>query len=184
MGHPASLCPLDAQGVGSAGEECAAVAAHEACTGRDGDRRDQLWRLRDRAGHGQSAEDDLLIRLPCSAWRLRRRSSTASFPDSSSRAATDRHRHRRPRLGRRVASAVALLHTWNRRDGEEPGGAPGRSGASFRGDRGRCRVDADYALLGRVTKGFDVVQKIEQLGTPSGTPKVPVTIKRITVRGG
>jgi hypothetical protein len=35
-----------------------------------------------------------------------------------------------------------------------------------------------------VTKGFDVVQKIEQLGTPSGTPKVPVTIKRITVRGG
>ena len=62
---------------------------------------------------------------------------------------------------------------------------PGRSGSQFfvvtEADAG---LTPDYALLGRVTKGFNVVQKIEQLGTPSGTPKAPVTIKRITVRGG
>ena len=40
------------------------------------------------------------------------------------------------------------------------------------------------ALLGRVTSGFDVVQRIEQLGTPSGTPKAPVTIRRVGIEGG
>jgi peptidyl-prolyl cis-trans isomerase B (cyclophilin B) len=62
---------------------------------------------------------------------------------------------------------------------------PGRSGSQFfvvtAADAG---LTPDYALLGRVTSGFDVVQRIEQLGTPSGTPKAPVIIKRITVRGG
>ena len=42
----------------------------------------------------------------------------------------------------------------------------------------------DYALLGRVASGFDVVQRIEQLGTQSGRPKAPVLIRRITIEGG
>ena len=42
----------------------------------------------------------------------------------------------------------------------------------------------DYALLGHVTSGFDVVQRIEQLGTASGQPKAPVLIRRVTIRGG
>ncbi len=62
---------------------------------------------------------------------------------------------------------------------------PGRSGSQFfvvtEADAGLL---PDYALLGRVSSGFDVVQRIEQLGTPSGKPKAPVVIKRITIEGG
>jgi hypothetical protein len=35
-----------------------------------------------------------------------------------------------------------------------------------------------------VRHGFDVVQRIEQLGTAGGTPKAPVVIRRVTVQGG
>ena len=62
---------------------------------------------------------------------------------------------------------------------------PGRSGSQFFvvtvADAG---LTPDYALLGRVTSGFDVVQRIEQLGTPSGKPKAPVVIRRVTIGGG
>jgi peptidyl-prolyl cis-trans isomerase B (cyclophilin B) len=61
---------------------------------------------------------------------------------------------------------------------------PGRSGSQFfvvtAADAG---LTPDYALLGRVASGFDVVQRIEQLGTPTGRPKAPVLIKRITIEG-
>ncbi len=61
---------------------------------------------------------------------------------------------------------------------------PGRSGSQFfvvtEADAG---LTPDYALLGRVSGGFDVVRRIEQLGTPGGRPKAPVVIKRITVGG-
>lgn len=62
---------------------------------------------------------------------------------------------------------------------------PGRSGSQFFvvtvPDAG---LTPDYALVGMVSSGFDVVQRIEQLGTPSGTPRAPVVIRRVTVRGG
>jgi peptidyl-prolyl cis-trans isomerase B (cyclophilin B) len=62
---------------------------------------------------------------------------------------------------------------------------PGRSGSQFfvvtAADAG---LTPDYALVGRVTSGFDVVQRTEQLGTPSGRPKAPVIVKRVTVRDG
>jgi cyclophilin family peptidyl-prolyl cis-trans isomerase len=62
---------------------------------------------------------------------------------------------------------------------------PGRSGSQFfvvtAADAG---LTPDYALLGRASRGMDVVQRIEQLGTPSGTPKAPVVIKRITIGNG
>ena len=62
---------------------------------------------------------------------------------------------------------------------------PGRSGSQFFvvtvPDAG---LTPDYALVGRVSSGFDVVQRIEQLGTRSGTPKAPVVIRRVTVQGG
>jgi peptidyl-prolyl cis-trans isomerase B (cyclophilin B) len=64
---------------------------------------------------------------------------------------------------------------------------PGRSGSQFfvvtAADAG---LTPDYALLGRVTSGFDVVQRIEQLGgpPPSGQPKAPVVIRRVTIGGG
>ena len=62
---------------------------------------------------------------------------------------------------------------------------PGRSGSQFFvvtvPDAG---LTPDYALVGRVSSGFDVVQRIEQLGTPSGTPKAPVVVRRVTVQSG
>jgi peptidyl-prolyl cis-trans isomerase B (cyclophilin B) len=62
---------------------------------------------------------------------------------------------------------------------------PGRSGSQFfvvtAADAG---LTPDYALLGRVTRGFDVVQRIEQLGTASGRPKAPVVIRQVRIGGG
>jgi peptidyl-prolyl cis-trans isomerase B (cyclophilin B) len=62
---------------------------------------------------------------------------------------------------------------------------PGRSGSQFfvatQPDAG---LTPDYALIGRVSSGFDVVQRIEQLGTASGTPRAPVVIRRVTIQGG
>jgi peptidyl-prolyl cis-trans isomerase B (cyclophilin B) len=62
---------------------------------------------------------------------------------------------------------------------------PGRSGSQFfvvtEADAG---LTPDYALLGRVTSGFDVVQRIEQLGSPSGKPKAPVVIRGVTIQSG
>jgi peptidyl-prolyl cis-trans isomerase B (cyclophilin B) len=62
---------------------------------------------------------------------------------------------------------------------------PGRSGSQFfvvtEADAG---LTPDSALLGRVANGFDVVQRIEQLGTPSGKPKAPVVIRRVTIKAG
>jgi peptidyl-prolyl cis-trans isomerase B (cyclophilin B) len=62
---------------------------------------------------------------------------------------------------------------------------PGRSGSQFfvvtAADAG---LTPDYALVGRVSSGFEVVQRIEQLGTPSGTPTAPVIIRRVTIKSG
>jgi peptidyl-prolyl cis-trans isomerase B (cyclophilin B) len=62
---------------------------------------------------------------------------------------------------------------------------PGRSGSQFfvvtAADAG---LTPDYALLGRVSSGMDVVQRIEQLGTSSGRPKAPVVIRRVSIREG
>jgi cyclophilin family peptidyl-prolyl cis-trans isomerase len=62
---------------------------------------------------------------------------------------------------------------------------PGRSGSQFFvvtvPDAG---LTPDYALVGTVSGGLDVVQRIEQLGTPSGTPSAPVLIRRVTIQSG
>jgi peptidyl-prolyl cis-trans isomerase B (cyclophilin B) len=57
---------------------------------------------------------------------------------------------------------------------------PGRSASQFfvvtAADAG---LSPDYALLGRVTGGMDVVERIDELGTPSGRPRQAVLIDRI-----
>jgi peptidyl-prolyl cis-trans isomerase B (cyclophilin B) len=63
---------------------------------------------------------------------------------------------------------------------------PGYSGSQFfvvtnPADAG---LPPEYALLGEVTSGFDVVKAIEALGGPGGEPERPVAIERITLRGG
>jgi peptidyl-prolyl cis-trans isomerase B (cyclophilin B) len=61
---------------------------------------------------------------------------------------------------------------------------PGRSGSQFfvvtAADAG---LSPDYALLGKVSTGFDVVQRISELGSPGGRPLEPVVIDRITLKG-
>jgi peptidyl-prolyl cis-trans isomerase B (cyclophilin B) len=68
---------------------------------------------------------------------------------------------------------------------KSPAEPPGRSGSQFfavtAADAG---LTPDYALLGRVSSGFDVVRRIEQLGTASGEPKAPVVIRRVTIGSG
>jgi peptidyl-prolyl cis-trans isomerase B (cyclophilin B) len=62
---------------------------------------------------------------------------------------------------------------------------PGRSGSQFFvvtvPDAG---LTPDYALVGTVSGGLEVVQRIEQLGTPSGTPSAPVLIRSVTIQSG
>lgn len=59
---------------------------------------------------------------------------------------------------------------------------PGRSGSQFyvvtAADAG---LPPEYALVGKVSKGFDAVQRIEKLGTPEEKPKQTVLIEEVTV---
>jgi peptidyl-prolyl cis-trans isomerase B (cyclophilin B) len=62
---------------------------------------------------------------------------------------------------------------------------PGRSGSQFfvvtAADAG---LDPTLALLGRVTAGMDVVDRIHSLRAPGEKPRAPVVIERVTVRRG
>jgi cyclophilin family peptidyl-prolyl cis-trans isomerase len=62
---------------------------------------------------------------------------------------------------------------------------PGRSGSQFyvvtAPDAG---LPPEYALVGKVSEGYDVVTKIEKLGTPAETPKQPVLIEKMTIEKG
>jgi peptidyl-prolyl cis-trans isomerase B (cyclophilin B) len=62
---------------------------------------------------------------------------------------------------------------------------PGRSGSQFyvvtAADAG---LPPEYALVGKVDKGYEVVTKIEKLGTPAETPKQTVLIEKMTVEKG
>ncbi len=42
----------------------------------------------------------------------------------------------------------------------------------------------EYALLGRVGKGYKVVARIDELGQPDEKPKVPVLIESVTIKKG
>jgi peptidyl-prolyl cis-trans isomerase B (cyclophilin B) len=59
---------------------------------------------------------------------------------------------------------------------------PGRSGSQFfvvlAADAG---LPPEYALVGKVSKGLDVVERIGKLGTPSEKPKQTVLIEKITI---
>lgn len=62
---------------------------------------------------------------------------------------------------------------------------PGRSGSQFfvvvGADAG---LTPEYALVGRVDKGMDVVERISRLGTPQGTPKQVVLIEDVSIEKG
>jgi peptidyl-prolyl cis-trans isomerase B (cyclophilin B) len=62
---------------------------------------------------------------------------------------------------------------------------PGRSGSQFfvvtTADAG---LPPEYALVGKVSKGLDVVTRIGKLGTPAQKPKETVLIDKITIEKG
>jgi cyclophilin family peptidyl-prolyl cis-trans isomerase len=62
---------------------------------------------------------------------------------------------------------------------------PGRSGSQFyvvtAPDAG---LPPEYALVGKVSKGYPVVAKIESLGTPEEKPKQTVLIEEVTIERG
>jgi peptidyl-prolyl cis-trans isomerase B (cyclophilin B) len=66
-----------------------------------------------------------------------------------------------------------------------PGDPPGRSGSQFfvvlAPDAG---LPPEYALVGKVSKGFDVVERIGKLGTPSEKPKQTVLIEKLSIERG
>jgi cyclophilin family peptidyl-prolyl cis-trans isomerase len=62
---------------------------------------------------------------------------------------------------------------------------PGRSGSQFyvvtAPDAG---LPPEYALVGKVTDGYDAVARIEKLGTPEEKPKQTVLIEEVTIEQG
>lgn len=62
---------------------------------------------------------------------------------------------------------------------------PGRSGSQFfvvlSADAG---LPPEYALVGKVNRGFDVVERIGKLGTPAEKPKQTVLIEKIKIDEG
>jgi cyclophilin family peptidyl-prolyl cis-trans isomerase len=59
---------------------------------------------------------------------------------------------------------------------------PGSSGSQFyvvtAADAG---LPPEYALVGKVSEGYDAVERIDTLGTPAESPKQPVLIEKITI---
>jgi peptidyl-prolyl cis-trans isomerase B (cyclophilin B) len=59
---------------------------------------------------------------------------------------------------------------------------PGRSGSQFFVVLGAdAALQPEYALVGKVDKGFSVVERIGSLGTPSGEPKQTALIEKISI---
>jgi cyclophilin family peptidyl-prolyl cis-trans isomerase len=62
---------------------------------------------------------------------------------------------------------------------------PGRSGSQFFVVLGAdAGLPPEYALVGKVSKGLDVVERIGTLGTPQETPKQTVLIEKVTIEKG
>jgi cyclophilin family peptidyl-prolyl cis-trans isomerase len=62
---------------------------------------------------------------------------------------------------------------------------PGRSGSQFYVVTGAdAGLPPEYALVGKVSEGLDVVERIGSLGTPTEKPKQTVLIESITIEKG
>jgi peptidyl-prolyl cis-trans isomerase B (cyclophilin B) len=62
---------------------------------------------------------------------------------------------------------------------------PGRSGSQFFVVLGAdAGLPPEYALVGKVNKGLDVVERIGRLGTPAEKPKQTILIEKVTVQKG
>ncbi len=62
---------------------------------------------------------------------------------------------------------------------------PGRSGSQFYVVTGAdAGLPPEYALVGKVSEGLDVVERIGKLGTPNEQPKQTILIEEITIDAG
>ncbi len=62
---------------------------------------------------------------------------------------------------------------------------PGTSGSQFYVVTGAdAGLPPEYALVGKVSEGLDVVERIGNLGTPTEKPKQPVVIESVTIERG
>jgi cyclophilin family peptidyl-prolyl cis-trans isomerase len=62
---------------------------------------------------------------------------------------------------------------------------PGTSGSQFFVVTGAdAGLPPEYALVGKVSEGMDVVEKIDKLGTPEEKPKQTVLIESVTIEPG
>jgi peptidyl-prolyl cis-trans isomerase B (cyclophilin B) len=62
---------------------------------------------------------------------------------------------------------------------------PGTSGSQFFVVTGAdAGLPPEYALVGRVSEGLDVVEKIGELPTEGETPREPVVMERVTIERG
>jgi len=62
---------------------------------------------------------------------------------------------------------------------------PGRSGSQFYVVTGAdAGLPPEYALVGKVSDGLDVVERIGKLGTPTEKPKQTILIEKITIEKG
>jgi peptidyl-prolyl cis-trans isomerase B (cyclophilin B) len=66
---------------------------------------------------------------------------------------------------------------------EAPSGASGSQFYVVSGPQGES-LPPEYALVGKVTKGLDVVEKIGELGGPEEKPTEPVVIEKMTIERG
>jgi cyclophilin family peptidyl-prolyl cis-trans isomerase len=68
---------------------------------------------------------------------------------------------------------------------KSPAEPPGRSGSQFYVVTAPdANLPPEYALVGKVSKGYDVVEKIDALGTPEEKPKQTVLIESMTIDQG
>ncbi|MDQ2630645.1 MAG: peptidylprolyl isomerase, partial [Actinomycetota bacterium] len=62
---------------------------------------------------------------------------------------------------------------------------PGRSGSQFYVVTGAdAGLPPEYALVGKVTEGFDAIARIEELGGAEEKPKQTVVIEEVTIERG
>ena len=66
--------------------------------------------------------------------------------------------------------------------GIEPSGTSGSQFFVVSG--GDARLTPDYALIGRVSRGMNVVERIDSLGLPDESPRQPVRIEKMTIIDG
>jgi peptidyl-prolyl cis-trans isomerase B (cyclophilin B) len=69
------------------------------------------------------------------------------------------------------------------KSGEAPSGASGSQFYVVSGPQGET-LPPEYALVGHVTKGLDVVERIGELGGPEEKPTQPVVIEKMSIERG